>query len=61
MSCEVCYDAEFCVVCRACYEKLLDAAGKLYDYQNGPPLIKYEQQWTDAYESLGKILKEKLV
>lgn len=36
----------------------LDALRQLYDVQNGPPLIKYEKDWTEAMELTKTILQK---
>lgn len=38
--------------------RLLKVLRALYDEQNGPPLIRDEKQWQEAYDNAGDILEE---
>ncbi len=43
---------------RAQLDKAINALHNLYDEQNGPPLLRREKQWQEAYDEAGDILKE---
>lgn len=39
-------------------DELRDALSDLLDVQNGPPLVKYEMEWTLAYNKAISVLEE---
>ena len=54
-----CYPGELCLCCVAADRKikaLIDALEELRDVQNGPPLVKYAEQWQAAFDKANALL-----